>query len=158
MSFYDFSALTTVPSLSATNAFTNIPSDCKIIVPDALYDTWISATNWSTYASYIIKKSEFYGSLTPQEITFTVREINITGVEGDTIEYTALDGMTWEEFCNSEYNDGFGFGSGKLYFEINGDEITAGKDGMGVGDIKLNGTRVKSSDTIISGGAYESSY
>jgi hypothetical protein len=59
MAFYDFSALEAVPTLSTTNAFANIPSDCKIIVPDALYDEWIAATNWSTYASYIIKKSEW---------------------------------------------------------------------------------------------------
>ena len=59
MAFYDFSALTAVPSLSATNAFSSIPSDCKIIVPDALYDEWIAATNWSTYASQTIKKSEW---------------------------------------------------------------------------------------------------
>jgi hypothetical protein len=59
MAFYVFSALESVPSLSATNVFSSIPSDCKIIVPDALYDTWIAATNWSTYASKIIKKSEW---------------------------------------------------------------------------------------------------
>jgi hypothetical protein len=59
MALYDFSALEAVPTLSNTNAFANIPSDCKIIVPDALYDTWIAATNWSTYASKIIKKSEW---------------------------------------------------------------------------------------------------
>ena len=59
MAFYDFSALADVPSLSSTNAFQSIPSDCKIIVPDALYDTWKSVTNWSTYASYIIKKTEW---------------------------------------------------------------------------------------------------
>lgn len=59
MAFYDFSALEVVPTLSNTNAFTSIPSDCKIIVPDALYDTWIAATNWSSYASKTIKKSEW---------------------------------------------------------------------------------------------------
>ena len=59
MAFYDFSALESIPSLDATSAFSSIPSDCKIIVPDALYDEWIAATNWSTYASYIIKKSEW---------------------------------------------------------------------------------------------------
>ena len=59
MAFYDFSALTAMPSLSATNAFQSILSDCKIIVPDALYDEWIAATNWSTYASKIIKKSDW---------------------------------------------------------------------------------------------------
>ena len=59
VAFYDFSQSSAVPSLANTNAFTNIPSDCKIIVPDALYDTWIAATNWSTYASKIVKDSEF---------------------------------------------------------------------------------------------------
>ena len=56
--FYDFSNCMSVPSLGY-GAFSNIPSDCKIIVPDALYDEWIAATNWSTYASNIIKKSDW---------------------------------------------------------------------------------------------------
>ena len=59
MAFYDFSQATAVPNLTYTNAFSSIPSDCKIIVPDALYDEWIAATNWSTYASNIVKDSEF---------------------------------------------------------------------------------------------------
>ena len=61
MAYYDFRASKSVPTLSKTNAFNNIPSDCKIVVPDDLYDTWIAATNWSTYASYIVKASEFNG-------------------------------------------------------------------------------------------------
>ena len=61
MAIYDFSQCTAVPTLSNTNAFTNIPSDCKMVVPDSLYDTWIAATNWSTYASKIVKASEFNG-------------------------------------------------------------------------------------------------
>jgi hypothetical protein len=59
VAFYDFSQHTVVPTLSATNVFNNIPSDCKIIVPDALYDEWINATNWTTYASKIVKASEY---------------------------------------------------------------------------------------------------
>ena len=59
VAFYDFSALSAVPSLASTNAFQNNPSDYKIIVPDALYDTWIAATNWSTHASKITKKSDW---------------------------------------------------------------------------------------------------
>lgn len=59
MAYYDFSHHTAVPTLENTNAFTGIPSDCKIIVPDVLYDEWITATNWSTYATYIIKKSNW---------------------------------------------------------------------------------------------------
>jgi hypothetical protein len=55
----DFSACTKVPSVSNVNSFTGIPTTCKIVVPDNLYDSWIAATNWSTYASYIIKKSDY---------------------------------------------------------------------------------------------------
>ena len=55
---YDFSQSIAVPMLSNTNAFTNINKIAKIIVPDSLYDEWIAATNWSTYADYIYKASE----------------------------------------------------------------------------------------------------
>ena len=62
MAFYDFSKHESVPILEDVSAFSSIPSDCKIIVPDALYDEWKAATNWSTYASYIIKKSDWDAS------------------------------------------------------------------------------------------------
>ena len=52
--FYDFTAHTTVPTLADINAFTNIPADCEIRVPAALVDAWKAATNWSTYADYIV--------------------------------------------------------------------------------------------------------
>ena len=61
MAYYDFRAAKSVPTLSNTNAFNGIPSDCKIVVPDSLYSSWIAATNWSTYASKIMKASEFNG-------------------------------------------------------------------------------------------------
>ena len=52
--YYDFSACTAVPSLSNTNAFNNISSDCQMLIPSALYDEWSTATNWATYASYMV--------------------------------------------------------------------------------------------------------
>lgn len=58
MAYYDFSNHIAVPTLANVNAFTGIPSDCKIIVPDELYEDWIIATNWSDYASNIIKVSD----------------------------------------------------------------------------------------------------
>ena len=61
MAFYDFRTAKSVPTLGGTLVFDSIPSDCKIVVPDSLYDTWIAATNWSTHASKIIKASEFNG-------------------------------------------------------------------------------------------------
>ena len=52
--YYDFSACTAVPTLSNTSAFNNIPSDCQMLIPSSLYDEWSTATNWATYASYMI--------------------------------------------------------------------------------------------------------
>ena len=43
---------------SLLRAFNKINTICKIVVPDNLYDQWIAATNWSTYADYIYKASE----------------------------------------------------------------------------------------------------
>lgn len=54
---YDFSQHTSIPTLSSNN-FNEINKIAKIIVPDSLYDEWIVATNWSTYANYIYKASE----------------------------------------------------------------------------------------------------
>ena len=54
MRYYDFSACTAIPSLSSTNAFDSIPSDCQMLIPSALYNNWKSATNWATYASKMV--------------------------------------------------------------------------------------------------------
>ena len=54
MRYYDFSSFTTIPNLSSTDAFFNIPSDCQILIPAALYDAWSTATNWTTYAKYMV--------------------------------------------------------------------------------------------------------
>lgn len=42
------------PSLSGTNAFNNIPSDCIIYVPQGSLEAYKTATNWATYASYMV--------------------------------------------------------------------------------------------------------
>ena len=52
--FYDFTACTTVPALASTEVFSYISVDCQIRVPAALVDEWKAATNWSTYADYIV--------------------------------------------------------------------------------------------------------
>ena len=53
MAYYDFTHFTAVPAIVDINVFGGIPADCEIRVPAALYDEWIAATNWATYASYI---------------------------------------------------------------------------------------------------------
>lgn len=55
---YDFSNVLAVPTLVNVSAFTNINPKCKMYVPDDLYDTWITSTNWVNFAYYIYKASE----------------------------------------------------------------------------------------------------
>lgn len=55
----DFRGATGVPTLSSTNAFNQVPSTCKIVIPDSLYDTWTNATNWSAINVTWVKESEY---------------------------------------------------------------------------------------------------
>ena len=54
MAIYDFTKHTSVPTLSNSNAFQNISSDCIIKVPASLLGEWKAATNWSKYANKIV--------------------------------------------------------------------------------------------------------
>jgi hypothetical protein len=54
VTYIDFTKLSAVPTLDNANAFTSIPADCEIRVPKALEEEWKAATNWSTYADYIV--------------------------------------------------------------------------------------------------------
>lgn len=59
MAIYDFRAFTDVPTLSSSSAFNGIPDDCKIIVPDGLYERWRLKTNWAYFESCLVKQSEY---------------------------------------------------------------------------------------------------
>ena len=54
MRYYDFSSFTNVPSLQNASAFDNIPSDCEMLIPTALFNEWSTATNWTTYAHKMV--------------------------------------------------------------------------------------------------------
>jgi hypothetical protein len=61
ISLLDFGNIrTTIPELEEANAFDGARSDYAIAVPDALYDTWIGETNWSSDSvrPHIVKWSE----------------------------------------------------------------------------------------------------
>lgn len=57
--YLDFSKCTAIPTLAAASSIGNLHADTKIIVPDALYDQWIVATNWTTHKDRIVKNSEY---------------------------------------------------------------------------------------------------
>lgn len=50
----DLSQHTSVPELAYANGFDISTSTLKIKVPASLYDEWIAATNWTTFADYIV--------------------------------------------------------------------------------------------------------
>ena len=51
---YDFTGCTSVPTLAATSAFSSISKLCIIKVPKSLEAEWKAASNWLTYANYIV--------------------------------------------------------------------------------------------------------
>ena len=55
----DMTGSTGVPQLSNVNNFDNTNDTYKIVVPDSLYDTWITATNWASIASHIMKQTDW---------------------------------------------------------------------------------------------------
>ena len=58
MEYIDFSKQTVIPTIG-NQAFSSCPA--KFIVPDSLYDQFIADSAWSTYASQIVKASEYNG-------------------------------------------------------------------------------------------------
>ena len=56
---YDFSSCNKIPTLSNTSAFDGINPIAKIVVPDDLYDSWITASVWTNFANYIVKASDY---------------------------------------------------------------------------------------------------
>ena len=52
--YYDFTQLSSIPTLSSTNALGSFIPDFEIRVPASLVDEWKAATNWATYADHIV--------------------------------------------------------------------------------------------------------
>lgn len=59
LAYVDLSQHTNIPTLGNAQVFTNVNENCKIVVPDALYEELVSATNWNVYAGMIVKASEY---------------------------------------------------------------------------------------------------
>lgn len=57
LEYIDMSHHEIIPTLQHRYAFQSTP--CKFIVPDALYDEWITTANWSSFKNQIVKASEF---------------------------------------------------------------------------------------------------
>ena len=59
VALYDFRNCTTVPQLATSNSLGHA-TGCQIVIPDALYDEWQQATNWSSLTDVAwVKASEY---------------------------------------------------------------------------------------------------
>lgn len=55
----DFTNVTSIPTIDNVDFINGVPSDCEIVVPNDLYNTWITANVWSDISSYIVKESDY---------------------------------------------------------------------------------------------------
>lgn len=85
-----------IVTLENVNAFENgfdiVNNNLKIFVPASLVDAYKSATNWVTYADRITAIPE------KTLINFTIDD------SATPTSYQAEEGMTWADWCDSEYN------------------------------------------------------
>lgn len=111
---YNFTACTSVPSLENVNAFNNINDECTIVVPGKLYNEWISATNWSQYADYIVA---YYNSglfdATTDELIYSWQElldlgkITVTSGELKGVDNTMAGKLVIDESVTAIGNSAF---------------------------------------------------
>ena len=98
----DFLDATSVPTLNSTLLFDTTNNDYQIVVPDALYATWIATSQWNDQdiLPHIIKASDFF-----QPLTFVARQANSTvamaassgSAPSVSLEYST-DRDTWSDF------------------------------------------------------------
>jgi hypothetical protein len=75
----------------------------KLFDSDSQYSDFINSDEFLLPSVGYVVNSElvhFNPIIPPKEITFTIFNYK----NGDNGIFTALEGMTWREFCDSEYN------------------------------------------------------
>ena len=54
VTYYDFTQLSSIPTLTHSSVLGNLSADCEIRVPASLETQWKAATNWTIYADHIV--------------------------------------------------------------------------------------------------------
>ena len=103
----DFSNCTSVPTLEATTAFSSTHADLKIKVPNALYNSWKSATNWSSLASKIVKDIVYSEGLAYLEACDTCVGYEVYGIgdctDTDIVIPPTYNGEPVTEICYTAF-------------------------------------------------------
>lgn len=127
---------TNVPTLTSNSFWSNVAYR-NIVVPDALYDEWIAATNWNNenIIKNIIRYSDFM-TIKNRPLKFTAEEPSVISFSNnnDLKLYKSTDGIEWTQwdFTDIEldtdeyvyikgYNlSGFSTSSNQSHFNITG--------------------------------------
>jgi hypothetical protein len=120
--------------MTSSDAFTNVPSTCKVVIPDCLYDRWVNATNWSSLDVIYVKESE-YSIEQGETFSFSI----------DGITYQASEGMDWYAWANSDFDT-----ENIFYCSGRGNSPTSNSKG-----IYYNGKYQSGRDIIVENGEYQ---
>lgn len=108
---YDFTHNVTPVYRVASNEFQGSKENYRIIVPQVLYDTWITTQNWTNFASHIVSAENIYNFYTIEYTTtddsimgtgsnggkfFTVSDVYVSGTGGKDVIYGKEDGSFYE--------------------------------------------------------------
>lgn len=95
----DFSEATAVPGLASTNAFQSTNNYYRIVVPNALYDQWIAATNWSDPSIVTHIEKAIKGLVFTAESANSTISLDAVGTPTSIdIEYSTDGGATFSPY------------------------------------------------------------
>lgn len=95
----DFSQATAVPSLSSTSTFSNTNNTYRIVVPNALYNQWIAATNWSDPSIVTHIEKAIKGLLFTAESANSTISLDAVGTPPSLdLEYSTDGGTTFSPY------------------------------------------------------------
>ena len=95
----DFSEATAVPALNNVNAFTNTNNYYRIVVPNALYNQWIAATNWSNSSIVTHIEKAIKGLVFTANAANSTISLDAVGTPTSIdIEYSTDNGVTFSPY------------------------------------------------------------
>lgn len=112
---YDFSRCLQIPTIDLYDdpmysVFSDMPDDCKMLVPPHLLDDWKRATNWIVFADHIVAAESVADNGTSDEVYNTTEE-RLEVIEGNVEKvYEAGSDTGFEAGKQAEYDaiwDGF---------------------------------------------------
>lgn len=131
LSKVDCSGLSVVPTLTSLNNFSNVPTDCKIMVPDDLYESWVVASNWSSLSSKIYPYDSNGNEMTKATITLATDSSTDAVINAPTSVLTVVTHTytlpSYSDLTTTSLEENLQFSDGTNTYSL-GDTITVTGD------------------------------